>query len=62
METKFKLGDEVIVDFMGKVTEIYLIGDKVFYAIQGNEAMARRVEENQMTLLPEPKDFSTEKA
>ena len=61
METKFKLGDDVVVEFIGKITAINLNSDnKIEYAIDGDkptEAFARRVKESQMCYLPKPEDY-----
>ena len=61
METKFKLGDEIHVDFIGKIVEISLNSKgEIEYGIDTKDfsTFARRIKESMITKLPEPKDFA----
>jgi hypothetical protein len=62
---KFELGDEVTVEFMGKVTEIKLDldGKTIIYCVHGdNWQYAGALRENNIFALPQPKDFEVKNA
>ena len=54
---KFELGQEVEVNFIGKITKVELFGDKVNFKVEGKNAWAIGLAENQMFNLPTPADF-----
>ena len=54
---KFELGQEVEVNFIGKITKIELFGEQVGYKIEGKRAWAIGVSENDVHKLPEPLDL-----
>ena len=58
MEHKYQLGEEISIEFIGKITEISLGSNgKVYYVVDNMDTFARRVQENQMFHLPAPEDF-----
>lgn len=59
MTNKFKIGDEVEVSFIGKITEIGKGGfpSEIRYKIEGEPATAMFVRESQIYPLPTPADF-----
>lgn len=52
MKNKFNIGDYVEVHYLGKVTEIYLSGETINYAVDSGDTFSRRVKENQLNKLP----------
>jgi len=51
MDNKYKVGEEVEVSFIGKITEIRSNGKDLWYAIDDSDAYARRLTEKQIFAL-----------
>ena len=57
----FKLGQDVQVSFIGKITEQYIKDDDgiIYYAVTGGYGIARGLTEDQIHPLPEPQEPTT---
>jgi len=60
MKQKYNLNDEVEVRFMGKVTEIKVVGGRVRYCVTGDNIRFAMVDENDIAALMTPEDLKTE--
>jgi len=60
MKQKYNLNDEVEVRFMGKVTEIKVVGGRVRYCVTGENIKFAMVDEDNISELVTPKDLKTE--
>lgn len=65
-DPKYKVGDEISVDFMGRITEVKIVTDfailgskeKVVYYVEGSRGMrGMNIEESCVYPLPTPQDF-----
>jgi hypothetical protein len=53
----YKLGDEVKVEMIAKITEMYIgATGKTYYAVDAGDAMARRLTEANLSPLPVPEE------
>lgn len=57
MKNQYNINDDVEVRFYGKITEIYCVNDKIYYAVNAGKmlemkANARTLSENQIFTLP----------
>ena len=57
MEQKFKLGDEVHCEFVGKIIKVSLENNKVVYTLTGAPIYAISIPEENLTPLPTPEDL-----
>lgn len=57
-QPKYKLGDEVSIDFMGKVVSVhYRYNGEVQYKVDGENGNSAYVQESNIFFLPQPEDF-----
>ena len=57
MKQKYQLGEEVKVEFIGKITDAKLVNGAVWYAVDGGLIFARAVTDNYITPLETPKEI-----
>lgn len=60
--TKFNLGDEVEVNFIGRITKIELSGEDINYKVEGKGAWGLGLTDDHIFTLPTPEDFKSLKS
>lgn len=56
MQQKYQVGDEIKVEFMGKIKQVELKGDVIFYRVEGNTISCYWVTDDNVVPLEIPKN------